>query len=133
MSQARPLPPREDGTNLYLMLLRLARRLIAMILVVALVIAGHGLMAAQMDAAGSMTVANGMAPSGECNGCAQGDSGMSSAQCFASCRTGAVAVLPVMPLLGAAVIERTAPLSTRSVAGRSQAPDPHPPKSAVLS
>jgi len=69
---------------------------------------------------------------GKCNGCAGDEKGIASGACSALCGT----VIPsstVAPVLYAVPVELLNPMSEARVLGRSYPPDPHPPRTTILS
>jgi hypothetical protein len=79
-----------------------------------------------MPSSGDMPMA------GKCNGCAGDEKGLAPAACSAFC--GAVFVVPTTAVVLYAVpVETLRPASGEDPIGRTDPPDPYPPKRAILS
>ena len=84
------------------------------------------------NAAGGMSMPSGMPMPGKCNGCAGSEKGVAPAVCAAFCS--AVIALPVVPVvLHAVPAETPSPTREPGASGLADPPDPHPPRSSILS
>jgi len=79
-----------------------------------------------------MAISKGTPMRGKCNGCAGDDKGIASGACSALCGT-VIPSLAVVPVLYAVPVELLNPMSEARVVGHSYPPDPHPPRTTILS
>ncbi|MBI3434514.1 MAG: hypothetical protein HY056_05480 [Proteobacteria bacterium] len=86
--------------------------------------------ASMMGASMAMAASGEMAMPGGCDGC-RGDGGAAPSACVAQCN-GLTAVLPLVPALGVTVTLLAPVLAASVVAGHQSAPDPYPPRPAIL-
>ena len=112
---------------------RISASLLALVLAVGLVV--HGIGVPDMIAKSDMLVANDMAmpgdSSGQCDGCPGHEKGLLQAACAAFCSS--VIALPATGVVLYAVpAERLAPAAGHIALGRSDPPDPYPPRPIVL-
>lgn len=109
------------------------RRLIALFLALALVVAGTAQVVQGSDMAVKMSAApavSDMPMPGSCGGCS-GDDGMPKA-CFAVCASAMTAILPSTPLVPSiTLVSPIVPLAT-VIAGHQGPPDPYPPRPISL-
>lgn len=109
-----------------------------MALVVAIGLVAHGpsglgvMMGSTMTLANDMPSRGGEPMQGKCNGCAGDERGVVPAACSAFCS--AVAALPAANIdLFAVPAETLTPAVGPEVAGWTHPPDPHPPRTTILS
>ena len=76
------------------------------------------------------TPASGSMP-GKCNGCAGDEKGLMAA-CSAFC-SGVIAMPSASLMVYSVLVERLSPTTTPDLIGRSDPPDPYPPRPTVLS
>lgn len=111
-----------------------ARHLIAVLLALALVVAGTAQLVQASDMAMKMsagTSISDMPMPGGCGGCSGGDDGMTMA-CFAVCGNTMTAILPSAPAVVSIVfVSPIAPFVT-AIAGHHGPPDPYPPRPTSL-
>lgn len=112
---------------------RIQAALLALTLAVGLV--AHGVGVPGMVVKSDMLVANDMAmpgdTSGRCNGCAGHEKGTARAACAAFCST-AIALPTTGVVLYAVPAEQLGPTAEHIALGRSDPPDPYPPRPTVL-
>ena len=110
--------------------------LAALVLAVGLIAHGVGgpdiTVKSAMTTASDMSMPSGMPMPGKCNSCAGNEKGVAPAVCAAFCS--AVIALPVAPVvLHAVPAETLSPTHESDASGFADPPDPHPPRSSILS
>lgn len=111
---------------------------VLMALVLAIGLATHGLGGPDMivksaiAAASDVPMSSDMPMQGKCNGCAGDEKGFAPAACSAFCC--AVIALPVVAVvLDAIPAETLSPMAGADAIGRTNPPDPYPPRATILS
>jgi len=110
------------------------RRLSALFLALALIMAGVGQGVQASDMAAKMmatTAASDMSMPGGCGGCSGDDQGMPMA-CFAVCVGSVFAILPATPAIAAAGLVSPPARPIVVIAGHHGPPDPYPPRPTIL-
>ncbi len=109
-------------------------RLSAMLLILSLVLgpAGSGMRAASMIATMAPIALTATHSPGNCNDCAGSKSGVLASACSVYC-AGVVAISPDVATIDDVPAEAGRYLTSHPLAGHHVFPDPHPPRSVVLS